>query len=143
MIVEHLLRCDADFMPSLSSRVLINDYAKKIANNAMRFEAYSGDAMVGLVAVYCNDRDGRIAYVTNSSVLKEWNGKGIATRLMQQCIEHAKTSGMQQISLEVAIDNIPAIKLYVNKGFVAGEANTPFVSMSYHFNSKDEYDQKT
>jgi hypothetical protein len=52
-IAGHLSRCDADFVPSLSGRVDINDYAKKIVNKAMRFEAWSGGELVGLVAAYC------------------------------------------------------------------------------------------
>ncbi len=64
----------------------------------------------------------------------------------EQCIEHAKASGMRQISLEVASDNMPAIKLYEKSGFVAGKANAPFVSMNLLFgkrgrsmNSKRDY----
>lgn len=128
-IAGHLSHCDADFVPRLSDRVEIAEYAKKIAGKAMRFEAWSGNELVGLVAAYCNDREKRIAYITSVSVLREWTGKGIAASLMQQCIEHAKTSGMRQISLEVAGNNAPAIKLYEKSGFVAGKTNGPFVTM--------------
>ena len=131
-IAEHLLCCDADFVPSLSSRVEINDYARKIAGKATRFEAWSGGMLVGLVAAYCNDQEKHIAYITSVSVLREWMGKGIAANLMKQCIEHAETSGMWQISLEVASDNTPAIKLYEKSGFVAGKMNAPFVTMDLY-----------
>jgi len=131
-IAEHLLCCDADFVPSLSSRVEINDYARKIAGKATRFEAWSGGMLVGLVAAYCNDQEKHIAYITSVSVLREWMGKGIAANLMKQCIEHAETSGMWQISLEVASDNTPAIKLYEKSGFVAGKVNAPFVTMDLY-----------
>ena len=47
-IVGHLWHCDANFVPPLSDRVEINDYANKITNKAMRFEAWSGDKLVGL-----------------------------------------------------------------------------------------------
>jgi len=131
-IAEYLLCCDADFVPSLSSRVEINDYARKIAGKATRFEAWSGGMLVGLVAAYCNDQEKHIAYITSVSVLREWMGKGIAANLMKQCIEHAETSGMWQISLEVASDNTPAIKLYEKSGFVAGKVNAPFVTMDLY-----------
>ena len=134
-ITGHLLRCDADFVPPLSDRVEIEGYSQKIASKATRFEAWSDDTLVGLVAAYCNDQEKCIAYITSVSVLKEWTGKGIAARLMSQCVEHAKASGMRQISLEVAGDNIPAIKLYEKSGFVAGKANTPFVSMNLNLKS--------
>ena len=69
-IAEHLSRCDADFVPLLSSRVEIKNYAKKIINKATRFEAWSGDTLLGLVAAYYNDQEKRIAYITSISVLK-------------------------------------------------------------------------
>jgi ribosomal protein S18 acetylase RimI-like enzyme len=128
-IAEHLSRCDADFVPPLSGRVEIKDYARKIASNAMRFEAWSGGTLVGLVAAYCNDRGKRIAYITSVSVLREWTGKGIAAHLMSQCVEHAKASGMRQISLEVAGDNTSAVKLYEESGFIASKTNAPLVTM--------------
>jgi len=131
-ISEHLSRSDADFMPPLSARVKIVDYIKKITRRASRFEAWSGDQLVGLVAAYCNDQEKRIAYITSVSVLREWRGNGIAMILMKQCIEHVKASGMQQIGLEVASGNIPVIRLYEKIGFVAGKANAPFVTMNLH-----------
>ena len=140
-IVEHLLRCDADFVPPLSDRVEISDYAKKIASKAMRFEAWSGDMLVGLVAAYYNDQEQRTAYITGVSVLREWTGKGIAASLMRRCIDNAKASGMRQISLEVASDNVPAIKLYEKSGFVAGQTNAPFVTMNLYLKSREENEQ--
>jgi ribosomal protein S18 acetylase RimI-like enzyme len=129
-IAEHLLHCDVDFIPPLSGRVEINDYAQKIAGKATRIEAWLGGTLVGLVAVYCNDQEDHIAYITSVSVLPAWTGNGIATRLINQCVEHAKASGMRRISLEVSGDNARAIKLYEKSGFVAGKAIAPFVTMS-------------
>lgn len=140
-IAEHLYCCDADFVPPLSGRVKINDYAQKIAEKATRFEAWSGGALVGLVAAYCNDHEKRIAYITSVSVMKEWSGQGIAARLMSWCIEHAKVWGMKQICLEVASDNALAIRLYERSGFVTDNANTPFVTMNLYLKSGEEYVQ--
>jgi len=70
-IAEHLAHCDADFLPPLSSRVEIVDYARKIVAQAARFEAWSGGRLVGLVAMYCNDQERQIAYITSVSVLSK------------------------------------------------------------------------
>lgn len=129
-IVEHLSRCDADFVPPLRGRIDINDYAKKIASKAMRLEAWSGGTLVGLVATYCNDQEKRMAYITSVSVLKAWTGNGVARQLVSHCIAYSKMSGMQQISLEVASGNTPAIRLYEKSGFVAGRTNSSFVIMN-------------
>lgn len=131
-IAEHLLRCDAEFVPPLSGRVEIVGYAKKIASNAMRFEVWAGDKLVGLVAAYCNDQERCIAYITSVSVLKEWARKGVSANLMKQCIEWAETLGMRQVSLEVASDNIPAIGLYEKSGFVIGEGQGSFITMNLY-----------
>lgn len=141
-ITEHLVRCDADFVPPLSGRIEMAEYAEKIASNAVRFEAWLDGTLIGLVAAYCNDRERRIAYITSVSVLREWAGKGIAARLMSQCAEYAKASGMRQISLEVASDNYPAIKLYEKSGFVAGKMNGMFVGMDLYLKSGEEHEQQ-
>ena len=129
-IAQHLSQCDADFVPPLSTRLDINDYAKKITSKAIRFEAWSGGVLVGLVAAYSNDHLARIAYITSVSVLKTWTEKGIAAHLIEQCVKHVKASGMQEIRLEVANDNAPAIRLYEKSGFVASMTNSSFVTMS-------------
>lgn len=129
-ITTHLLYCGSNFFPALSERVEIPDYAKKIISNATRFEAWSNCTLIGLVAAYCNDHEKGIAYITSVSVLKERTGKGIATRLIDQCIAHAKEVGMQQIGLEVAGANATAIRLYEKRGFVAGKLGDQIVPMT-------------
>lgn len=139
-IAEHLKRCDANFVPPLSGRVEIDAYAQKIAGKTTRFEAWLGDTLIGLVAAYCNDQENRIAYITSVSVLKAWTSKGIATRLVNQCVEYAKVAGMRQVSLEVGSGDTPAIKLYEKSGFVAGNANAPFVRMNLYLSSGKEHE---
>lgn len=139
-IACHLSACDADFVPPLNRRVEIHGYAQKLASKATRFEAWSGGVLVGLVAMYCNDQEKRVAYITSVSILKSWTGKGIGARLMNQCIEHAKASGMRQISLEVAEANASAIKLYEKSGFVAGQVAAPFVMMDLHLKIGEDHE---
>jgi ribosomal protein S18 acetylase RimI-like enzyme len=141
-IAKHLSRCDADFVPPLNSRIEIKDYAAKITGKAMRFEAWSGGKMIGLVAAYCNDQKNRIAYITSVSLLKEWTGKGIAAHLLHQCIEHAKASGMQKIGLEVASNNTSALKLYEKSGFATGKVDAAFVTMSLYLKSGEEHERQ-
>jgi GNAT superfamily N-acetyltransferase len=136
-VAKHLTCCDANFIPSLSSRVEINNYAQKIASKAVRFEAWSGGVLIGLAAVYCNDQDKHIAYLTSVSVLRAWTNKGIAVRLVGQCVEYAKTSGARRISLEVACYNMRAISLYEKNGFVADKVNGPFITMSLGLESEE------
>ncbi len=117
-IADHLLCCDSDFVPLLSDRVDISSYTHKITSNATRFEAWVGDALIGLVATYCNNRERRTAYITSVSVLREWAGGGVASRLLERCIGHLKELGFERIELEVDGENADAIRLYEKKGFL-------------------------
>lgn len=138
-LAEHLQRCDTQFVPELSARVDIGEYAKKIANRAVRLEAWSDDSLVGLVAAYGDDALRRIAFVTSVSVLRDWTGLGIGTRLMRDCVEYAKLNGLRRISLEVAVEQRLAVRLYEKCGFSAGETHGPYLSM--HLDLEDGSDE--
>lgn len=129
-LAGHLRSCDADFLPPLSERVVIESYADKIARKATRFEAWSGGTLVGLVAVYGDDRERRSAFITNVSVLGPWTGQGVAARLLARSVEHARDSGMRRVVLEVSGSNAAAVRLYEKAGFVAGDAGAPTVRMT-------------
>jgi ribosomal protein S18 acetylase RimI-like enzyme len=116
-IAAHLLRTDAAFEPVLSSRVDIRTYAQKLYHRAVRFEAWLGEELVGLVASYCNELDKGKAFVTSVSVLPECQGQGIAGRLLRQCIEHVRNLGFSQLQLEVNFCCLTAVALYQKHGF--------------------------
>jgi ribosomal protein S18 acetylase RimI-like enzyme len=128
-IGRHLRRCDAQFVPVLSGRVEIEPYAEKISAHAARFEAWAGDELIGLVAAYCNDAQRRFSHITSVSVLEEYSGRGIASRLLRDCIDYAKLEGVHQISLEVAAEHRAAVRLYERCGFSAAGTNGAFLKM--------------
>lgn len=117
-VASHLWRCDVDFIPPLSSRIEIGNYAAKIVSNATRFEAWFGSNLVGLVAIYCNDKKDFLAFISNVSIQKDMSGKGIARNLLQQSIEYVMTLGVKNIILKVDISNSRAIRLYEKIGFI-------------------------
>jgi ribosomal protein S18 acetylase RimI-like enzyme len=116
-IAAHLFCADTTFEPSLSSRVDIHAYAQKLQNCAVRFEAWLDVELVGLVASYCNQLDKGEAFVTSVSVLPQFQGQGIAERLMRLCIEYVGGLGFRQMELEVSQCNLPAVALYQKLGF--------------------------
>jgi ribosomal protein S18 acetylase RimI-like enzyme len=129
-IVAHLLVADAAFEPALSSRVNIWDYSQKLHDRAVRFEAWLGKQLVGLVASYCNQPDGGKAFVTSVSVWPETRGQGVAGQLMRQCIEHVRGLGLGQIELEVVQCSLPAVALYQKLGFNTISSNGATLTMS-------------
>lgn len=116
-IADHLHVCNDFFIPPLSERVVIDDYARKIFENADRFEAWAGGILIGLVAVYCNDKKLRVAYITSVSVLQSWQGEGIASQLINKCLAYIKSLGFERVDLEVHQKNESAISLYRKHGF--------------------------
>lgn len=128
-ILAHLLHASEDSEPSLSCRVDVLAYANKLHDRAVRFEAWLGDDLVGLVASYCNHPERTIAFVSNVSVWSGFRGNGIATRLMRQCIEYAQTLGFANIELEVDQSNAPALALYQKLGFNTLRSNGSSLTM--------------
>ena len=118
-IVEHLTCCNALFIPPLSSKVNIEEYAQKLLLYAERFEAWKHDQLVGLVAVYVNDPDKEKAFITNVSVLQKLGGRGIAKQLIEQSLSGAKEQEFKKIVLEVSADNHAALGLYKKMHFIA------------------------
>lgn len=116
-VLGHLRACDCAFVPRLSERLDIDAYCHKIVDKAERFEAWSSRQLIGLVAAYCNNSDGKTAFVTNVSVLPSWHGHGIASRLLVSCIATAREIGYERIELVVDMRNTAATLLYQKHGF--------------------------
>lgn len=123
LIAAHLRACDDTFVPPLSSRVDIEAYAQKLAARSERFEAWSDGVLVGLLAVYCNDLDSRVAYITNVSVMPVSRGQGIASQLIARCVENVTVIGHAAIELEVDTRNQAAARLYEKHGFLPVRAS--------------------
>ena len=115
-VQQHLITCSNTFVPSLDSYVNINEYSKKIFEQAILFTKFDGDKLVGLVAAYDNPTE-QFGWITNVSVDPEYSGKGIATELLNRCYKYFKTKKYFSIFLEVFVNNDKAIKLYIKQGF--------------------------
>jgi ribosomal protein S18 acetylase RimI-like enzyme len=115
-VQQHLIACSDTFVPSLDSYVNINEYSKKIFEQAILFTKFDGDKLVGLVAVYDNPTE-QFGWITNVSVDPEYSGKGIATELLNRCYKYFETKKYFSIFLEVFVNNEKVIKLYIKQGF--------------------------
>lgn len=123
-VLRHLQECDASFRPPLSLRVDLAAYADKLVRQSLRFEAWDGDRLVGLVAVYCNDPGHETAFVSNVSVSPECARQGVARHLLQAAIAHVRALGYQRLRLEVDGQAIPALRLYDSLGFQTTDAQS-------------------
>lgn len=112
-----LQACDQNFAPRLSSRVNLLDYANKIYEKAVSFEAWDGDALVGMMNGYFNDMSTLSAYFTHISILKEYMGKRIGSTLMKMGLEHAWRLGFKRARAEMSRNNVAIHRLVARAGF--------------------------
>jgi len=116
-IQEHLTICSSNFIPNLDSYVNIDNYSKKIFEQATLFTKFDGDKLVGLIAAYDNPTE-KFGWVTNVSIDPEYCGKGLATELLKECKKYFENKKYFIILLEVFLDNKKAINLYFKQGFI-------------------------
>lgn len=83
-------------------------------NEYMNVLVYEEDHILGFV-VYSIVQD--IAEIIDIAIIKEEEGKGIGSKLINTVIEKAKELGLHSISLEVREDNERAIGFYEKEGF--------------------------
>ncbi len=125
----HLELCDSSFVPPLSKRVSIIEYANKLLKFSHRLEAWESNQLIGLIAVYCNNPNKNSAYITSVSVLPSYQGKGIGSDLLNNCINHIKFLSFSNIELEVFHENFHAVQLYQSNGFKVTNFNGSKYSM--------------
>ena len=116
-VFAHLVKCNENFIPVLNEKIDIAAYSQKIVENSVTFEAWVNEELAGLIAAYLNDMGNHIGFITNVSTVKEYSGKGIASRLMKSCIKYAGEHQFNEIALEVFNKNVGAIQLYKKFGF--------------------------
>lgn len=73
--------------------------------------------MLGYAAMYANDLETKIAYITLVAVKPEYQGRHIGKSLLCACESLARQRGMRGIKLEVSKENDNAIAFYKRFGF--------------------------
>jgi len=122
-IFSHLKECNENFTPPLDDRVNIEEYAKKIFDKSVTFEAWQDQLLVGFIAAYFNDNFSGSAFITNVSIVRNFMRLGIASRLLNLCIGYASQNNFKKLKLEVNRHNNSAIRLYDRLGFVSYKTN--------------------
>ena len=112
-----LSTCSDQYVPNLHCYVNIPEYAKKLFAFSSRFEAFSSNNLISLVAIYCNDPLKKEAFISNVCTHPKGVGQGIASALLDLGIKRAALLGFNLITLEVHSESHHAIGLYQKKGF--------------------------
>lgn len=113
--LDFLQRVDKDFRHSISSKVDLREYATKLVNRAYVSTAIEGDQIIGLVALYCNDTEKRMAYIPFVAVDSRHRGRHISKALVASAIAYARGNGFKTIAVHT--ENPVALNMYVSLGF--------------------------
>lgn len=115
---EIIEKCDTAFIHPLTKRKNYISIFEKIDKYAIFLAAYEENDAIGYAALYANNFETRIAYITMIGVIEKMQRKQVGSCLMQECIDAAANVGMTQLRLEVADINAKAISFYEYFGFV-------------------------
>ena len=117
-IEQVLLLFNTSFPRLLSERVgSLEQYARKLADNAVVDVVSMEDKIIGFVAFYCNDVLTKRAFLTQIAVVDDYKGQNIGNILLELCVEKVKKNGMKKLICEVDDDNVAALKFYDKNGF--------------------------
>lgn len=111
---KFLYEVDDIMIPRLSARVSIEDYAKKLSENASNLFAEYGESDIGECSVYCNTD---MAYVTSISIKEQFSNRKIGLHMMSIVKAYILEKGCTKIQLRVHKTNIVAISFYKKCGF--------------------------
>lgn len=128
-IEQHLQRCDNSFTPPLSSRVSLASYAQKLHQQARLFSEWHETLLIGLIAAY-DDKQSASFFISNVSVDPAFSRHGIASRLLQKCMDAAISCHAQSLSLEVNKHNKAALGFYQAKGFTVSQKTSDTLFMT-------------
>ena len=112
---DFLLKVDKDFPTPLSERVNLIDYATKLASLATISAIIDKDDILGMVAMYCNDKQNGYAYIPLVAVVPEARGRKLSRALMIGAITMAKDNKFSTIGIHT--ENPIALSLYESIGF--------------------------
>lgn len=110
-----LKELDAAFQPRLSARVDIEQYARKLSENAELFYVVADGEDAANCAVYMN-RD-KAAFISSFAVKRGMQRMGIGRTLMRAVISEGRRKGVEVIGLDVHECNTSGIHFYLSQKF--------------------------
>lgn len=132
-IFNHFVECDSIFTPPLSTRVKLFEYAQKLATKSDRFEIWQEDRLVGLAAAYIrNSKSDNYGFISNLSVCKDLQGRGLGRVLIQKCIALATDHKLHFLKLEVSLQDKKARTFYEKNGFFLCKEKTHEYSLEMY-----------
>lgn len=119
----------SDYPYSWSREEFVNMLLRRGYAPELSFGAFAGERLVSYTLNCMGSFDGKqSAYDTGTGTIKEFRGKGLATKIFEHSLPYLEQAGIRQYILEVLRENAAAISVYKNAGFtISRELNCFFV----------------
>ncbi len=117
LLTRLLIQLDSSFPIPLSEKTELSSYAKKLLGSGTAYGAWEDGQPVGICGFYANDLTAGKAYVSVLGVLSSHQRRGIARKLLQDCLVLCRRAGMHWCCLYTHKTNLGAIALYRSFGF--------------------------
>ena len=117
LISDFLEKVDNNFPVSLSRKVNLSEYAKKLYNDATICVEYDKNVIVAMVAGYTDNLVDNIAYISIVATCEDARGKGLAPKLLDEFLNVCKEKNVDAVHLYTTENNVLAKKLYYKFGF--------------------------
>ncbi|WP_027124309.1 GNAT family N-acetyltransferase [Gelidibacter mesophilus] len=109
--VDHL------FEPPLSERVVLEDYAKKLYEEAHVFVVFENDEIQAASAFYCTPEKFDFGFLSFVASLK----KGLGSKVIEEMISHCKKMKMKGIETQTWETNYNSLTMFKRYGFLEVE----------------------
>lgn len=133
MIQSFLCTIDKDFPIHLSDKVNLDEYANKLYKNATICCKVNNGEIIGMVAGYTENIVDDMAYIALVGVKKEYRGRGIAPKLIEQFINISHNKKINKIHLYTDVSNISAMRMYEKLGFKLFNCNNESRPKDKHY----------
>lgn len=98
-------------------------YGELISGNRVTYVCKQDNEFIGEISLVFDTNDSdytidkRRVYVSHLIVKPEKRRNGLGKRLVEYATDKAKEMGYSEMSIDVDLDNYPALKLYADSGF--------------------------
>lgn len=127
-VCAFLKEIDFEMMPSLSERVELHEYAKKLSGYADNLFIVKDGVDVASCSVYCNTEN---AFISSIAVKAAYRKQHIGTFMLREVKAHIKKHHCVKLCLNVYINNDVAIQFYENNGFSYKEQQGQWIMMEF------------
>lgn len=117
---DFVMNSDNLFCPSLSSRVDLETYIKKMYDNGTKQIYIENGAIIGLSVSYINKAP-NYSFGTYLLILPEYEGYGLGLAMVKNNLKYAKEIGCKEYRLRIRASNKMLYKFYKSMGFIESE----------------------